>query len=88
VPLTSRLLVEHRDRDAIAQALGDLLAAEPEPWTVTILPSRTEAGWAVEIVAPGRFWAFGARPSEQDAASIVALVRGALALGRRDHGHE
>jgi hypothetical protein len=88
VPLKSRVLVEHRDRDAIAQALGELLSAEPEPWTVTIRPSRTEACWAVEIVAPGRFWAFGARPFEQDAASIVALVRGALALGGRGHGHE
>jgi hypothetical protein len=88
VPLTSRVLVPHRDKEAIARALGELLSARPEDWTVTIRPSQTEAYWAVEVVAPGRFLAFGARPFEQDANSIVALVRGALALGPAPHSQE
>ena len=88
MPLDTRFRVGHRHRDAFARALTDLFAAEAGRWTVTIGPSPTDANWTVEVLGPGRFCAFGARPAEQDPESIVALVRAAIGLHGDPHSHE
>ena len=81
-------LVAAGDRRALERALGALFAADPEPWTVTIRPSRIETRWTIEVLAPGRLWALSAGPAEQSPESIAALVREAVGTGRPDQVHE
>ena len=40
--------------------------------------TRANERWTIELSAPGHFWAGTAGLSEQNALSIVALVRNAL----------
>lgn len=76
--LSNRILVDHGEKAAIVRGLTDLFEDEIAPWTVTIRPARSGPRWTIEIAAPGRFWACSAGPDEQDAKSILGLVRAAL----------
>ena len=85
MPISTLRLVAGGDRGAIERALGALFAADPEPWTVTIRPSRIETRWTIEVLAPGRLWALSAGPAEQSAEAIAALVREAVGPDRPVH---
>lgn len=79
--VSNRILVDHGEKAAIMAGLTDLFETEIAPWIVTIRPSRAGGRWTIEISAPGRFWACTAGPKQQDAESIVSLVRDALVAG-------
>ena len=78
MPGSNRILVDHVEKAAITRGLTDLFETEVIPWTVTIRPSRANERWTIELSAPGHFWAGTAGLGEQNAPSIVALVRNAL----------
>jgi hypothetical protein len=79
--VSNRILVDHGEKAAILRGLTDLFEDEVAPWAVTIRPSRSGPRWTIEISAPGRFWACTAGPGEQDAESILVLIRKALGAG-------
>jgi hypothetical protein len=76
--VSNRILVDDEEKAAIGRGLTALFEGERAPWTVTIRPSRVEPRWTIEISAPGGYWACTAGAGEQDAVSIVSLVRATL----------